>query len=889
MKKIFINLLISVLASFVPVLKSFAVPADPRLRIHVQQGGDSLRYYVIGDEHGHLVVSTDGLPLLYNKKLESYEYATLIDGRIVPSGIVALNPEKRDHEHIEAVKRLKSQDVLQMQKNTMHLVKKQMAEQKIGNGLGKVNNYNTLGFRHSPVILIEFADIPFSSMSDAKSYYEDMLNGDNFTQNGGTGSVRQYYKENSSGRFDIQYDVYGPVRLAMPHTYYGISETGTAEALSEACKLLDSQIDFSQYDTDNDGIVDNIFFFYAGYGEADSGDANTIWPCSWNLMQARDTLMCDGKFIGSFACSNEIRFNPESPVLVPTGIGTFVHEFGHVLGLPDMYDTSYNMLSFTSSYIDLMDKGSYANDSNTPPCLSGYERYVLGWAEPQVIDMNADSTFHLAPIAENQVYMVKTDNENENFFIENRQQEGWDTYLSLHGMLVWHVDYDSLAFHQNIVNNDYTHPRVDLVEADKILTEKTRGGDSYPGTACVTNCSFVTWDNVEVKPSLESITERDRMIMFVAEGVGFTPEQPQNLKADNLSTTAMTLSWDEVSDAIYYDVVVKTGEQICQSLKGIADTKVEISGLQPDTEYTVEVVATAGPNVSTPSVIIVTTPALPFVERKVEALGAENVSETGFTARLSQLKDAAGYELTVNSIRYEGASVLEGYDFTEGIDGLPELWQTSSSVLSEVEGRYGQNSPSLRLSSDGDFITVTYADAVISKLSFWYCSAKSSGSIFIETLKGDEWVRTDSITELATTGTNVEFDLNNVDKVRIVYKRSSGYIVVDDVNVSLVGAAINGVAGFSPLHTGNVTSVHVSGLTPDTEYRYTVRAFNEDGEYTRASNAVDVVTVQTTGISDVIGDACNTDDVYTIGGVKVDSPSQNGVYIIDGKKVIIRK
>lgn len=456
-------------------------------------------------------------------------------------------------------------------------------------------------------------------------------------------------------------------------------------------------------------------------------------------------------------------------------------------------------------------------------------------------------------------------------------------------MLVWHVDYDSLAFHQNIVNNDYTHPRVDLVEADKILTEKTRGGDSYPGTACVTNCSFVTWDNVEVKPSLESIAERDRMIMFVAEGVGFTPEQPQNLKADNLSTTAMTLSWDEVSDAIYYDVVVKTGEQICQSFKGIADTRVEISGLQPDTEYMVEVVATAGPNVSTPSVIIVTTPSLPFVERKVEALGAENVSETGFTARWSQLKDAAGYELTVNSIRYEGASILEGYDFTEGIDGLPELWQTSSSVLSEVEGRYGQNSPSLRLSSDGDFITVAYADAVISKLSFWYCSAKSSGSIFIETLKGGEWVRTDSITELATTGTNVEFDLNNVDKVRIVYKRSSGYIVVDDVNVSLIGAAINGVAGFSPLLTGNVTSVQVSGLTPDTEYRYTVRAFNENGEYTMVSNAVDVVTVQTTGISDVIGDACNTDDVYTIGGVKVDSPSQNGVYIIDGKKVIIRK
>lgn len=865
-----------------------AVPADPRLRTNIQEGGISLNYYVVGDEHGHMNITTDGMPLVFNQASKSFEYAIFEKGNIVSSGIIAKNPENRTAAEVAMLESINYEEA---KKAIIYRIKETKAKasvEKTGNGIGKVNNYPTKGFRHSPVILIEFADMLFTSVDDAKSYYTEMLNSPGFDKNGATGSVRDYYTDNSDGQFDVEFDVYGPVQLSMPHHYYGISEAGAAAALSEACKLLDSEIDFSQYDMDNDGRVDNIFYFFAGYGEADSGNPDDIWPCSWDLLMAKDTVECDGKLIGSFACSNEIRYDPEAFTPRPTGIGTFVHEFGHVLGLPDMYDTAYSMFTFTSGYIDLMDMGSYLNDSNTPPNLSGYERYSLEWADPTVLDMDADSVIRLNSIKSNEIIRIATDNKNENFFIENRQQEGWDTYLPLHGMLVWHTDYDSLAFHGNIVNNDYTHPRVDLIEADNVLTTNTKQGDSFPGSEGVTTCTLTKWDGTEAMPYPDYITERDGVIMFIPGGVSFTPEKPQNLKADNIGTRNITASWNEVRNAIDYMVEIITGGQTVKTYENIAETSLVINGLQPDTEYTIYVKASAGDNISEPAIIETCTEALPFNERQVMTLEATEVTGNSFTANWTPLKDAVRYELNVSRIDYSETPAEETYDFTEGTDGMPVLWESSSDMLSEVEGRYGKSAPSLRMSSDGDYITIAFEDAKIKGLGFWYCSAKENGKIFIETLQDGEWTVTDSITDLKTEGTEVAFTLNDVEKARIRYQRNSGYITIDDITVTVNNIMRLNVPNYNPMTTGNESSANVSPLATDTEYRYTVTAIDNNGNKSAVSKEIKV----TTGKIAVTETECDNNedgDIYTIDGVKLNSITHPGIYIINGKKVFINK
>ena len=436
--------LIATLLALLSYGAAMAVPADPRLRSHRQPGGEVLHYYVLGDEYAHYAVTDDGLPLVLDNVRNTYMYATFKNGKVVASDVVAKDKDSRTAAELQQMERLQIQEALLQEKQRLAAarktatanVRRAMAMQT-GNGVkGKLTDYPTTGKRNSPVILIQFPDVEFSAMSNPKDYYTRMLNEKGFSDHGATGSASDYYSDNSNRQLDITFDVYGPVKVSKPHYYYGNRSAGAAEVLSEACKLLDAEIDFSQYDTDNDGIVDNIFYFWAGYGEADSGDPNDLWPCSWNLMQAKDTLLCDGKYIGGFACSNELRTNDNDASTVPTGIGTFVHEFGHVLGLPDMYDTQYNMLSFTSGYVDLMDKGSYANDSRTPPNLSGYERCVLGWATPKVLDMQADSVLTLKPVISGDVLQIKTKNPDENYFLENRQLEGWDKYLPLHGMWI---------------------------------------------------------------------------------------------------------------------------------------------------------------------------------------------------------------------------------------------------------------------------------------------------------------------------------------------------------------------------------------------------------------------------------------------------------------------
>ena len=381
-----------------------------------------------------------------------------------------------------------------------------------------------------------------------------MLNEEGYNQNGATGSAVDYFRASSFNQYNPTFDVYGPYTLSQTMSYYGrdVSEEGddahAVEMIVEACSLAAADgVDFSNYDTDNDGVIDFVFVFYAGYSQAEGASSNTIWPHSWevrdtatyhgtwwrdieyetpadysNYEGTADDVTFNGKRLYTYACASELKGVSGSYM---TGIGTFTHEFSHVLGLPDLYATNYASHKTMGEW-DILDAGPYNNDGCTPPIYSAYERFFMGWMTPTLLtESNKYTLEHIE--TSNKAFMITssgTHNMNgadpspsEFYLLENRQQTGWDTYIPGHGMLVTRVNYDPSKWNENTVNNDGSDMGVDIIEADGIssVTYSDYGyadtggkqGDVFP-TALVT--SFVPYTQYPVR----CIQEWDDVISF---------------------------------------------------------------------------------------------------------------------------------------------------------------------------------------------------------------------------------------------------------------------------------------------------------------------------------------------------------------------------------------
>ena len=897
------------------VQTTFAIPAYPKPLKVKQADGSWLTIQMRGDEHGHYVLTSDGIPVVFNARQRNYEYADWKDGKVQASGVKAADASERTAKVKAFVKSQDKSAILEsfkrarLQQLQQTLSSRRNASLKAGSNpqKEKLNNFPTIGEVHSLVILVQFADTKFSTIgSDAHQFFDNMLNEPGFTySNGANGSARDFYLNSSNGRFQPKFDVIGPVTLPEKYSYYGANKGSSVdnpvrleEFVREACKLADPSVDFSQYDHNQDGFIDNIYFFYAGKGEADSGDGNALWPHSAYYSDiatqagaAQTSLKLDGVEVGNYTCSNEINGTLITPQ--PAGIGTFVHEFGHVLGLADHYDVNYGITTFAPGSFDTMAQASYNNNGNTPAAFSAYERACLGWLDLTVLKNGVDTLNVLPDLNDsNKAYMVPVGgtNDQEYFIMENRQQKGWDAFIPGHGMLLWHIDYDAKAWEKNELNITGTHQRVDIVEADNKLTDNTRAGDPFPGTSNVTQCNLTSWAGGKVM-SLDDIEEKDGVINLMLGGLNLKLNTP-DVKVTEVQDSSIVVGWTDVPVAKQYVLNISSvvnGKKESLPLYNnkvytAAQPSLHVERLSPETTYEITLQANRGSYSSDVYTQQFTTAAIPFSKYYVTDVKATAVGKTGFTASWKGMEAADDYVVTLHKLVYATEATQKGYDFSKELEGMPSLWKTNGNLSMN---NYGEESPCLRLNKIDTYLKMASAGNRISSVKFFAKSSSSTkATLAVEAYQNGEWKQIATLQGGAdmASGDTYSYDLPELaDSVRLnVIQRTSGAFYIDDVLLGCNALIHEPVAAYQKVSTNGKTEFAFSGLESDATYALVVNA-SKKGELSYSSKELIVTPASSTGISSVTATPSRNGQkrFYDLNGRRVSAKEmRHGIYIV---------
>lgn len=515
MKRIFLQITIVVTLLLMFPVTAAAVQAYPYPIQVTQPDGTSLTIQLHGDEYLHW--TTCNGRLVTRDKDGFYYYA-----QFAPDGQVQATSSKVLSSSMFTT--LSSISTIRPPQVAIDNAHRLRAQNK-----PKVTSYTqgiTKATEKDPtlVVFVNFDDVSFITESTT---FNEMLNGDNYTANGNTGSVKQYYYENSNQTFTPEFILLPEVTISKQSDYFGDDDDEDAfdrakEMFIEALNKLDATVDFSQYDRDGNNSITNIFFFYAGFNSAQQA-TNTIWPHAWGV----SLTTVDGVLISNYACTSELRGTSGTTL---DGIGTFCHEYGHTLGLDDVYDTDYSANGSGNglgSY-SLMSSGNYLNNSRTPPYLTSMERNMLGWMDAPT-ELTASGNYTLEPVNNNKAYMTPTSNPGETFIYENRQKSGWDSYLPGHGLIIYHSDKSGNAVGNSTASslwpsNAYAdHQCFDLVEAVFPESDATyQDQDAWPFPGTTNNKSFTgtsspsatDWAGGAIGYSLTNIAESGSNLSF---------------------------------------------------------------------------------------------------------------------------------------------------------------------------------------------------------------------------------------------------------------------------------------------------------------------------------------------------------------------------------------
>ncbi|MBP5644439.1 MAG: M6 family metalloprotease domain-containing protein [Bacteroidales bacterium] len=501
--------------------QTHAVPAHPAAVKVRQPDGTTITVRLHGDEYQHYNTTADGYTILKNPE-GYYVYATLADGRLQPTPWIAHDPaERADDEQtfLRGVSRYTRPD------------RKSLPGPAGIEGLRRAapshTSYNTENFR-GLVILVEFNDKSFSR-KNFETTASNMLNKEKYKgilpDNLMAGSVRDYFSDMSDGQFKPQFDVVGPVKL--PYSQYDAHQFDNAwKLMAAALDSIDRQVDFRLYDGDGDQVVDLVYFIFAGNGSNYSGnDERLIWPHASIIYTIDDKgqyqwVRKDGVRLNDCACSVELYGWTQHPSTIKIdGIATIVHEFSHVLGLPDFYDADGEESggeSRTPGSWDVMAGGCYG----TPVAYTLFERWFMRWADPERID--SAGTYTLDKLTKNVGYRIDSAHKNEFFLLENRQSDDkWNADLPGHGMMVYRIDLSNQgAWLGNDVNSDPSHSFYELVRANPDSLSDS-GSDPFPGRSWITRLTNHTspanlrsWSGLETPLVLVNIREDKGLITF---------------------------------------------------------------------------------------------------------------------------------------------------------------------------------------------------------------------------------------------------------------------------------------------------------------------------------------------------------------------------------------
>ncbi|MBD3190106.1 MAG: M6 family metalloprotease domain-containing protein [Candidatus Heimdallarchaeota archaeon] len=332
----------------------------------------------------------------------------------------------------------------------------------------------TTGTLNVLIILLEFQDVTGSKPA---SHFNNLVFGSQ------VGQMANYYSHVSYGSLTIQGQVVtGPgggwLTSSKNMAWYGSNSATGVDDLNgpiylmaqEAVQLADPYVNFANYDNDNDGIVDHVIVVHAGNDEASSWVTTDIWSHKWNIYPNGVTV--DGVKVSGYTTLAE-----NSPM------GTFAHEFGHDLGLPDTYDTGYT--SWGAGYYDLMAGGAWngmtAYSGDRPARFMAWSLEWLGWIQPTV--WNGPNTTYTLQAITNPVNhdCLKLwvgggpGASTEYWLVEYRDcfNDIYDKWIpgavSSHGgILIWHIDTSVGSFANNDLQVNPTHKHIDLEERDQM-------------------------------------------------------------------------------------------------------------------------------------------------------------------------------------------------------------------------------------------------------------------------------------------------------------------------------------------------------------------------------------------------------------------------------------
>ena len=609
-----------------------ASPARKGLLNLRQPDGTVVQAYLTGDENGHLVLTPDGCALVQDAEgwwcYARYDFY----GHRLNTGEHAGDPDTPG-EVIAASRNIPYQLIRQRRnariRRAVPLRQKELARTRSG---------ESGGVRHGLIILAQFPDLEFIH---SRAEFENLINGS------GPESALSYFKDQWKDSYTFRFDITEPVTLPHDHAYYGANDEDgedekAAEMIIDACTALGPEIDFSAYDNDGDGEVDNVFVFYAGPNESEGAGDNYIWPHMWYAQSgAGITYRRDGVLVDNYACTSELRLDSNrSTYTTLATIGTFCHEYTHTFGIPDLYDTdSEDSGGYSEAMwncIDLMDAGNHNDEGKTPPNYSVVERWFFGMSEGKPL---TEGTHTLRPVHENgDYYFLETDDDSEIFLFECRKDEGWDTHIGGSGLLIYHLDWSMRPagestsagkvvkawdrWDMNEANARPDHQCIDLIEPDPEARQryqtavKNRNYAAIYALAahaywpfedvsvytCDTDPSFTFWSDAASPLGLTDIRKNaDGSVTFTVFNA--LEDKAPAVKIDNHAVfqDASIIQWSSLDPSFTGNSVIRYGLADAAQLTEVEVRPYEtgkyayvIEGLTPSTAYKVQLLCRKG-------------------------------------------------------------------------------------------------------------------------------------------------------------------------------------------------------------------------------------------------------------------------------------------------------